>query len=407
MPTRSYYFPDDFRHLENIALSEMGELQSELLNSFRPKKIAPIYSESSLALFLGISTKIIHAIRIHTKKHYRFFRILKKSGDYRDISTPRTYLKVIQWWILDNILNCIDYPEFVFGFVKGRSAINNAQYHKGSFHLVNVDLKNFFPSIKYDAVENAFLQLGYSETVSKMLADLCCLNGELPQGAPTSPALANLCFTKFDIKFSEFARKNGLVYSRYADDLTFSAKTMIDASIVELLELTLKNSGFVLNEKKTRFRGQGDRMEVTGVVINDTLQPPRIWRKKVRAKIHKLVYADRLTRKDVNYLFSIKSLATQFPDSLSVSQLSISAKDLLDRKIGTVIGFGERPVLPNGLTLRQAEALAKLRPTVSNQILAIELGSTEVAVKSRLQEAYKKIDVSSRTDAYIWARANL
>ena len=132
MPTRSYYFPTDFSHLEEILRSEDREISEEVLADFRQKRLPPITSEGALALFLGISPQILWSIRLKTSKHYRKFSIPKKQGAPREITAPRTYLKVIQWWVLDNVLGKCKLPESIFGFVPGRSILDNARYHAGA-----------------------------------------------------------------------------------------------------------------------------------------------------------------------------------------------------------------------------------------------------------------------------------
>ena len=135
---------------------------------------------------------------------------------------------MIQWWILDNILSNVTMAENVFGFVQGRSAIDNATYHIGAAHILNVDIKQFFPSISADKIKIVFGSLGYSEEVSTMLAELCCLDERLPQGAPTSPALANMVLRELDEELSLLAAQYGRKYTRYADDLTFSSQERIE-----------------------------------------------------------------------------------------------------------------------------------------------------------------------------------
>ncbi len=147
MPTRSYYFPEDFAHLEVVLLADPEPPSLDELQLFRDKNIPPILNEGTLAILLGISPKLIWSIRSKPFKHYRSFQIRKKDGTLRNIDSPRTYLKVIQWWINDNILTREELPEFVFGFVPGRNIVQNAEFHFGAQHILNVDIKDFFPSI--------------------------------------------------------------------------------------------------------------------------------------------------------------------------------------------------------------------------------------------------------------------
>lgn len=407
MPTRSYYFPKDFAHLEEILRAESGGFSDEDATRFRALGLPPLPTVGALPLFLGISPKTIFSIRRRPRKHYRSFPLKKKDGTKRDIDTPRTYLKVIQWWILDNILNHVEIAENVFGFVAGRSAVQNAKYHLGAKHVLNIDIRQFFPSITIDQVREIFVSLGYTEDVAIMLAQLCCLDDRVPQGAPTSPAIANLVLRGLDERLSSLAEEAGHRYSRYADDLTFSSQQRIEPAFLDSVQKAVESTGFDLKPEKTRFSGSEGRMEVTGIVINEKMQPSRVWRKRTRATLHRLSLATRLTRRHLAYLQGIIGVAGQFPDSIQMQQLSHQARVLIEIKSQTVIGRGNSPVLPKGLTIRQAEALAGLAPRRTNAEIAVSLGSTEAAVKKRLQEAYRKIGVTDRSQAQRWASVHL
>lgn len=407
MPTRSYYFPTNFHHLEEILRAEPDGFPKEFEEYYRAKGIPPIPRDGALPLLLGISPKTIHSIRLNPRRHYRSFPLRKKDGTERQIDTPRTYLKVIQWWILDNILDSAKVADNVFGFVVGRSAIQNAQYHFGADHILNVDIQQFFPSILLNQVQAIYSTLGYPSDVCEMLAELCCLGGHVPQGAPTSPALANLVLADLDVELSSLATLNGCKYSRYADDLTFSSQTRIDDLFLLEVSNAVERAGFALKPAKTRFAGRGDRMEVTGVVINETLQPTRIWRKKTRAHLHRLELALRLTRQDIYYLYGIRGMAVQYLGSHPMGELGKQADALLAIKAHTAIGYGQKPILPNKLTLLQAEALANLAPRRTNIEIGSRLNSSESAVKKRLQEAFRKIGATDRKQAEKWSRENL
>lgn len=236
-----------------------------------------------------------------------------------------------------------------------------------------------------------------------MLSDLCCYNGCLPQGAPTSPFLANLAFKELDQDLSILAKQTKKKYSRYADDLTFSANDRIEENFLKLIQKCVEKYSFELKREKTRFSGRGDRMEVTGVVINEKLQPSRAWRKRIRARLHRLSKADRLTRRDVSFLQGIKGISGQFPHSPQMCNFSTEVTTILEQLSQTVIGRSDRPILPNGLTIRQAEVLASLGPKRTDAEIADRLQTTESAIQKRLQEAFKKISVDNRIEAEKWA----
>ena len=407
MPTRSYYFPEDFRHLEELLRAKPEGFSDEQAAPFRECGIPPVVNEGALPLFLGISPKTVFSIRRNPHKHYRSFALKKKDGTKREIDTPRTYLKVIQWWILDNILSNVGVAENVFGFVQGRSAIQNAAYHIGAAHILNVDIKQFFPSITISRVKEVFGALGYTDEVANMLAELCCFSDRLPQGAPTSPSLANLVLRELDQELSVLAAQTGRKFSRYADDLTFSAKDRIEEEFLDSVKGSVERHGFELKLEKTRFAGQEGRMEVTGVVIDKKLQPPRTWRKRTRSKLHKMSKERRLTRRDIAYLHGVKGVSGQFPNSPNMCNFGVEVTGILEQLSHTVIGRSEHPVLPNRLTMRQAEVLANLKHRRTNTEIAARLNTTEAAVKKRLQGAFRKIGVNDRTEAERWALGNL
>jgi retron-type reverse transcriptase len=251
----------------------------------RPK-IDDIYD---IARYLDVSPEIIRYIRRNKSKNYNSFTFRKKAGGERQIDAPRTFLKVIQWWILDTILSHVVVGPHVFGFVRGKNYIDNAKEHLSCTNLLNVDIKDFFPSVNEAAVIAVFMSLGYSGEVAAGLADLTTLNGVLPQGAPSSPALANLVFAKLDTALSQYAEGNGLTYTRYADDLTFSSTAYIDRQVVEAIQSILLSGGFVLNTTKTKFMGVNEVKEVTGLVITPTgVALPRRYLNQTRAWFYKV-----------------------------------------------------------------------------------------------------------------------
>lgn len=407
MPTRSYYFPKDFSHIREILRAEDEFASDKDLALFQSDVIAPIPTTGIFSIILGISPKIIFSIRSRIKQNYRVFEIKKKNGKPRKIESPRTYLKVIQWWILDNILSRVAISDHAFGFAKDRNPYKNAKCHLGMNHILNVDIEDFFPSIKKSTVEQVFIELGYPKDVSEQFADLCCFEDRLPQGAPTSPALANLVCIRLDTVFAEFSARNNLNYSRYADDLTFSSINFISDKILIEIKSIITGFGFKLNKSKTRFSGRGNQMEVTGIIVNEILQPSRTWRKRTRATLHQINKKSRFVRADLNYLHGIAAMRGTFESSVQVQSLSQESMKIIELRRSEVIGIGENPKLPNDLTLRQAEALMHLTNSRSNAEIALILETSEDAIKKRLQIAFEKVGVTNRNDAKRWSDKNL
>lgn len=329
MPTRSYLFPNDFQHIEAILRSENPQVDVSQFESFREQGVAPLLTSLDIAIVLGIGPQLIVSIIKNNGKHYRSFPILKKDGTERMISAPRVYLKVIQWWILENILGKLPSHTNAFGFCRNKSIQDNARFHAGSKHILNVDIQSFFDTVTESQVHEIFIKLGYNEDTSETLSKLCTLNGCLPQGAPTSPSLANLVLADIDDKLENLATLRCMKYSRYADDITFSSNEFIAADFHLEVEDFLKDIGFQLKAAKTRYAGPGNRREVTGLICGEFVQPPLQWRKNSRARVHKLGKKPSLEKEDVAYLLGIKGYAMQFPDAVQMKALLVSADALL------------------------------------------------------------------------------
>ena len=257
--------PAYLRHVESLRFKSdrYAHTAAAVVPTHRPL----IKQCSDIGRYLGISPLIILGVMNNADKHYRNFQFRKKSGGMREIDAPRTYLKVIQWWLLDTILSTTEPSPHAHGFVKGRSFVTNAKIHLGSRFILNVDVQDFFPSISFDQVTNEFLALGYRLGLSRDLAKLTTLNGRLPQGAPTSPALANLILRRVDGELSELATRNSLRFSRYADDITFSSQVRIPQAIVSEVSSILASVGLQLNPSKTRFMGRNQKLEITGLLL--------------------------------------------------------------------------------------------------------------------------------------------
>ena len=199
---------------------------------------------------------------------YRIFHIPKKSGGVRTIEAPSDELKKIQLWIKENILDKFTPSQYAKGFKKGVSIYDNALPHVGKKLVVNIDLKDFFPSIGYKEIYKIFRYIGYTDGVSKLLTKLCTnVQDVLPQGSPASPSLSNLVSLKLDKRLSCLAESIGADYTRYADDITFSGNNSI-GQYIELVRKIINEEGYEINEDKFRLQYSFQRQEVTGLIVN-------------------------------------------------------------------------------------------------------------------------------------------
>lgn len=256
--------------------------------------LPPLQSIEELAKAMNTSVGMIRYLaynRIVSKtSHYKRFYIPKKTGGKRLISTPMPRLKQAQYWILENILNKLTLNDAAHGFVKKRSIVSNALPHVKAEVVINIDMKDFFPSITYPRVKGIFQSFGYSEQIAIVFALMCTeadsdqieLDGEtyyasgterfLPQGAPTSPALTNILCRKLDARLKGLSKKLGFAYTRYADDLTFSASGEAVANVKMLMgfiKKIVREEKLEIHPDKVRILRKGSRKEVTGIVVND------------------------------------------------------------------------------------------------------------------------------------------
>jgi retron-type reverse transcriptase len=245
---------------------------------------------------------------VATRIHYIQFEIPKKSGGMRTLSAPHRTMASAQEWILDNILSKLPTEEPAHGFIPERSILTNAQVHAGKGIVVNMDLEGFFPNITFPRVRSVFQRLGYSPCIATLLALICTecprkkvtydgteyyvATGKrgLPQGACTSPALSNQVARRLDRRLSGLAKKLDLAYTRYADDMTFSAPAEFNDKVGYLMARIrhiAQEEGFAINPKKTRVLRQNTAQVVTGLVVNDVPGVPRETVKRLRAILHR------------------------------------------------------------------------------------------------------------------------
>ncbi|MEZ6067652.1 MAG: reverse transcriptase family protein [Planctomycetaceae bacterium] len=224
--------------------------------------------------------------------HYHFRWVRKRSGGHRLIEAPKRTLKAVQQKILRDILNKVSPHSKAHGFVNGRSILSNARPHVGQAVVLKFDLENFYGTVRYSRVVGIFRSLGYSREAALWLARLTTsaapgslklplgesasiwkyMPRHLPQGAPTSPALANLSAYALDVRLTGLAKAWHLQYTRYADDLTFSGDGKAIAGLREfipLVEAIIRDEGFRVARSKRRVLRASQRQEVAGVVVNE------------------------------------------------------------------------------------------------------------------------------------------
>ena len=273
----------------------------------------PIWrTEEEVATAIGISLKELWFFAIHRERerqpHYVTFAIPKRSGGKRLIMAPKRRLKAIQRKLLELLVGKLPLSENAHAFRRGHSIRTGAEPHVGKRFVLKLDLKDFFPSVTFARVRGLLIAYGYSFPVATTLAVVMTEAERQPvevdgqvfhvpvgqrhcvQGAPTSPGICNALLLRLDHRLAGLAKKRGLVYTRYADDLTFSGG--VDRTATHKFRCVVNRivfeEGFVIHPAKTRLMGQGNRQTVTGVVVNQTLGLSRQERRRLRAMAHQL-----------------------------------------------------------------------------------------------------------------------
>ncbi len=224
------------------------------------------------------------------KPSYREFEIPKRSGGMRKILAPDPPLKDLQRRILRRVLGRLRCHPAAVGFERGYSIVSNAVCHTGQAVVVRMDLKKFFDSTHADRVRGYFRKIGWNRQAGDVLVTLCTHKRGLPQGAPTSPRLSNLVNHRMDARLTGLAKRLGAIYSRYADDLTFSFGTDEPEKLHTLIRAVkhiVGDEGYELHQrKKLHIRRRHDRQTVTGLVVNEEVNLPRSTRHWLRAVEH-------------------------------------------------------------------------------------------------------------------------
>jgi hypothetical protein len=317
-------------------------------------KLPPIADAKALAKLLGLGSADDFTPLLRPGEGpgapYVAFEIPKASGGTRTIHAPRPALKGVQRKILDAIVSHIPTHDACHGFTKGRSIVTNAAPHVGAKLVVRVDLADFFPSIHYRRVEGLFREYGYSPAVAQMLAGLTTHRsqladgriawpGVLPQGAPTSPAIANVLCRRLDTRLTALAGRAGAKYTRYADDLSFSFAAEPAVGLGRFLwwvDQICQSEGFYENAKKRRVYRRHTQQRVTGVVVNDQATVPRARRREFRALLHRckkeglaamVAKQPGLRSKLAGFAAYVKMVQPELGESLAAQVRALAATD--------------------------------------------------------------------------------
>ncbi|WP_394866490.1 retron St85 family RNA-directed DNA polymerase [Paraclostridium bifermentans] len=249
-----------------------------------------VHDLNSLSSSIGLSTTILFLLSKKTDKFYKEVKIPKNLNGSRKLSIPSYSMKMVQKWIKINILDKIPISDCAMAFRKGKAygIKRNAELHKHSDYILKLDLKDFFHSIKREQVYYFFKNLGYNDFIGNILSNICTYNECLPQGGVASPSLSNIICKNLDSRLEGLASKRDIIYTRYADDITFSCNDeVLLIKTKKIIEIILQHEGFDINNSKTKFMGPNTRKRITGLVIEDNkVVVSRKLKREVRSMIH-------------------------------------------------------------------------------------------------------------------------
>lgn len=293
----------------------------------------PLFTDiKSLSNYLGLSEKIIYLLSVKTQNYYKKFFLTKKRGGQREILAPSYSLKLVQRWILREILEKLPISSAAQAYIKGNGLgiKKNAEIHKNSLYILEIDFKDFFPSISRDKVFYLFRNIGYNILISNVLANLCTFENYLPQGGVCSPSLSNIICFKLDKRIHTLCLKRDINYSRYADDLAFSCDNKV--SLIKskhLISRIAKDEGFKLNDSKTRYLSPISHKIVTGITIdNGVLKAKKELKKLVRPMIFRSITSMDYTQNEKirGIVAYVDSIEKGYKDSILKYIASLSTK---------------------------------------------------------------------------------
>lgn len=246
-----------------------------------------VYREfSSLTQDLGFSARTLYSVSNRLSKHYKTAVLPKADGSARTLHIPDSLLKSIQRSIAQNLLAYEPISPYATAYRICASTRKNAMPHIGKPMLLKLDIRGFFDHVDYCMVKQIiFPAERFSEQNRILLSLLCTFSNALPQGAPTSPAISNIILRDFDNDVGAWCKQRGIAYTRYCDDMSFSGS--FDARALRaFVQAELKKRGFFLNNHKTKLLRTGQRMTVTGIVVNEKAAIPKAYRRELRQTLH-------------------------------------------------------------------------------------------------------------------------
>lgn len=293
------------------------DISVNYIDNLQKNNFPVLFSIPHLAMEIGMESGYINYLIWSRENQYIFFLLQKKNKEAapREIMAPKEQLKYIQRWININILQKAKFNDYIKGFVPGSSILQNAKVHSGAKYILKIDLLKFFDCIDQKKVYGIFRMFGYVKNLAWDFAKLCTaehrysywqsfneddfsilkeyISGNpavLPQGAPTSPLIANLVASRLDKRLGQLALKRGVKYSRYADDLCFSSNLRGQIPSISFLSKIIEEEGFFINREKVKFLKRGGKQYVTGLSVTNGVS---VEKKKRRQVFTHLYFANK------------------------------------------------------------------------------------------------------------------
>lgn len=254
---------------------------------------ARVSSLNALSLSLGRSIEELYEVLVNAPNFYHLKEEkTKPDGSVRRIYSVAIKLKSIQKLLNERFLQRVRYPQYICGSVKGGDYVHNASIHAGKKTVIKLDISNFFPSVALPLIEDVWGEFfGFSLEVSKVLAGLCLYDQGLPQGAPTSPYIANLIFWNREPLIVKQLEAAGYKYSRYVDDIVISCEKKLSKSekeaIIQKVKWMVSSKGLKIKNRKTKVMDSNVPQDVHGLNVNSGRATfPKAKRKNLRAAVH-------------------------------------------------------------------------------------------------------------------------
>ncbi len=300
------------------------------------RNLPVIFEIEHLSRLLGRTNIYLNSVVYSSSSHYRYFKLKKRTGSYREIAVPYPALLECQYWIYKNILQNVKINNCAHGFARKKSIITNAKIHVGSKELLKIDIKDYFPSITKNRGIAMFHRLGYPADVSFYLGSICCLADCLPQGAPTSPTISNIVSQMLDKRLFALAKKFDFKYTRYADDLAFSGES-IPVKFIDYVNVIIKDEGFMVNTDKTKLYKNSGKRILTGVSIStNKLKAPKSYKRDLFQELHyidKFGLNSHMSKRKIRNPYYLNSLIGKLNYIISIEPDCKKARDYLVKLI--------------------------------------------------------------------------